>query len=309
MPEPESVSLRAHAKLNLTLSVGPPIADGDRRGFHPIASWFAAIDLADSLSVRRLPPGTPSRFSIRWAPDAPKTSPINWPLEKDLAVRAHALVERVAGRALPVDMVLVKRIPVGGGLGGGSSDAAAMLAAVVTLFGLPIGRPDLRALSAGLGSDVAFFLDDSPVDPPRPAIVTGFGEKIERLDDALGAEVLLIVPPFGCPTGPVYKAFDSAPRAELRPERVRAIRQRSRNRGRIDSADLFNDLADPACTVEPMLGETLERLRAALGEVPVHVTGSGSTMFVLVSAGDGDRTAGLIRAAGPELVVVTARLI
>src|SRR6185295_18407432 len=122
--------------VNLALSVGPPLPAGDpRAGMHPIASWMHAIDLCDEVWITRLVTGA-SRLDIAWADDAPRPSPIDWPSEKDLAFRAHRLLEGDTGRALPAAIRIAKRIPVGGGLGGGSSDAAATLLALNDLFAL-----------------------------------------------------------------------------------------------------------------------------------------------------------------------------
>ena len=277
MPSLDSLTLRAHAKINLALAVGPPQPP---RGYHPIASWFACVGLHDELALSRLAAGS-SQWSLEWAADAPRPSPIDWPIEKDLAVRAHRLVELTVGRELPLRAELTKRTPVGAGLGGGSSDAAAALVGINELFSLGLARAKLRELSTALGSDIAFFIDDSPIgQPARPAIVTGFGETIERIERRQGW-VALVFPPYGCPTGPVYQAFDRGAPDRLRETEVRALA--SAPEINLSRAALFNDLAVPACDVEPRLGELLAKLRDSLGTA-VHVTGSGSTLFVPASS-------------------------
>src|SRR5215831_1553762 len=121
-------TFRAYAKVNLCLSVGAPVTEGPKAGFHPIASWMQAIDLYDEVTIRRLPAGAKeSEYTVRWADDAPCQTPIDWPLEKDLGVRAHRALEAPTGPGFAVSIDIAKRIPVGGGLGGGSSDAAAVL--------------------------------------------------------------------------------------------------------------------------------------------------------------------------------------
>ena len=130
LPMPASVRVAAPAKLNLALSVGPPNVDR----MHPISSWMVTVDLFDDLDVARLPDGSLSRYAIEWHPEARRRTPIDWSISKDLAVRAHLAIERLVGRPLPLQMRLRKRIPVGGGLGGGSSDAAAMIRAVDAIF-------------------------------------------------------------------------------------------------------------------------------------------------------------------------------
>ncbi len=275
-----------------------------KAGFHPIASWFVALDLCDDIDVQPLGSGHskdgPSRFEIAWAADAPRPSPIDWPVERDLAFRAHAALEAAIGRSLPVHARVTKRIPVGGGLGGGSSDAAAMLVAVDRAFDLRLGHAKLSAIGQTLGSDVAFFLDDEAesasaervaASAPRPAIVTGLGERIERtprLDGqaGTGAWLVLLLPPFGCATGAVYRAFDALKPGPVREDSVRALARSAWPPVERGPRGLFNDLTAAACAVEPCLAELMRHAERALDR-PVHMTGSGSTLFVIAaSAGD-----------------------
>lgn len=279
----DTITRPAHAKVNLVLSVGPAQPP---KGYHPIASWMAPVTLADEVEVARLGEGEQSGYTIAWAPDAPRQTPIDWPLEKDLAVRAHRLMEQHAGRPLPVRMTMRKRIPVGGGLGGGSSDAAAVLLALNELFDLNLAEGALVTLAGLLGSDVAFFVDAATGggDAPRPALVTGLGERVERVDRVPG-HLVLIFPPFGCPTAEVYRAFDTAGKANLREAQVRAVIDAAVAAHRVIPAALFNDLAAPAQAVAPRLAEVRIAAREVL-RTPVHVTGSGSTLFaVLEGAG------------------------
>lgn len=309
MPSQTTITLEAPAKLNLALAVGPPLPAGPNQGFHPIASWFVAIDLCDTLSLTRLGEHEPSRYTIAWSPEAPRPTPIDWPLEKDLAVRAHRSLEARVGRSLPVALRMDKRIPVGGGLGGGSSDAASMLLALDRLFDLRTPIADLITIASTLGSDIAFFLDErcqsSPNAAPLPAIVTGLGERVERTHHApTHLSAWLIVPPFGCPTGPVYKAFDAAPTTSVDEARVRALA----GERALDPLGLFNDLERPACVVEPRLASTLAHLRGVLkGHAPVHVTGSGSTMFAMCPSADRDRVTRALDSARDDRVIVPIR--
>jgi 4-diphosphocytidyl-2-C-methyl-D-erythritol kinase len=309
--------VKAFAKLNLALAVSAPEPSTSvRPGWHRICSWFAPIALHDDLEIRALGGRAASRFEIAWAADAPRVSPIDWPLEKDLAVRAHALLQAHVGRELPIEMKLSKRIPVGGGLGGGSSNAAAMLRALRRAFDLDISIDAMRKLAGPLGSDVAFFLDDDRevaddddadadddgldvTDAPRSAIVSGFGETIMRVGTPT-EDMLLLLPGFGCPTPAVYRAFDALPAREFDEARVHDLVRRASepepepaaddddaDRDQNDDAavpaipvlDLFNDLAPAACAVEPRLKRVIE-LALAPTEIPIYVTGSGSTLFV-----------------------------
>lgn len=292
--------VRAHAKLNLALAVAPPEPAGDRGGWHPIASWMHAIELHDTLEFVRLEPG-PSRYEIVADPSLPTP---DWAIERDLAVRAHRALEAHADRLLPVRLRVTKRIPAGGGLGGGSSDAGATLSAVRTLFDLDIDDAELARVAHRLGSDVPFFLGDTP---PRPALVASFGERVERTPRA-GAGVVLIVPPFGCATPEVYGAFDEHPPVSDIEGRS-ACAEALAHAGRALDTALFNDLEPAARRVQPRLGDLLDTIRSAL-DTPVHLSGSGSTCFALCSPDETETLAERTRSAMPtDVRVLTSSLV
>jgi 4-diphosphocytidyl-2-C-methyl-D-erythritol kinase len=282
VPDPRSIVVRAPAKLNLALSVGPPGADR----MHPIASWMVTVDFADDLHLTRLDAGRDSLYAIVWAPDAPRPSDIDWPIQKDLAVRAHLALERHVGRPLPVRMKLEKRIPVGGGLGGGSSDAAAMLRGVRELHGLAVSDGELAEIARGLGSDVPFLVRGGS------AIVEGLGERLEHHERLPDVHAVLAFPAAACPTGPVYGKFDLLrPDASLQAARVRALASAAT----LAHDAPFNDLAEPAIAVTPSLADEIAEI-AGLSGRRVHVSGSGSTLFVLCDDRPGaDRIAEEVR--------------
>ena len=261
-----SIKLTAPAKLNLALSVGAPGADG----MHPIVSWMVTLDFADEMHLTRLPEESLSAYSIDWHRSAPRRSAIDWSITKDLAVRAHQALEAHVDRSLPLRMRLQKRIPVGGGLGGGSSNAAAMLRGVVDLFDLRISDAELLDIAHGLGSDVPFMLRGGS------AVVSGLGEVIERLPEPEPMHFVLACPGFACPTGAVYRAFDAGGPARLRPEAVRAMAQAAT----LTSDEPFNDLAAAAAQIAPALADDAEELAQLIG-LRAHVSGSGSSLFVV----------------------------
>jgi 4-diphosphocytidyl-2-C-methyl-D-erythritol kinase len=257
------------AKVNLALSVSPP-GEG---GMHEIASWMVTTAFADELEVKRLPADRLSRFSIDWHEDARRRSDIDWPIRKDLAVRAHALLEAKIGCALPIQLRMRKRIPVGGGLGGGSSNAAAMLRALDALFDLRLRAEYLEAISRELGSDVPFLVRGGS------ALVEGTGERLTRVAMPV-VYLVLVFPSVACPTGPVYHAFDRLrPDARLDAPRVRALVDTA-ERGGFRAEMPFNDLADAAIEVAPALGELRARVER-VAQSSVHVSGSGSTLFIV----------------------------
>lgn len=254
----------AHAKVNLALSVGAPLPPhSPHAGYHPICSWMSAIALCDQIRVASAETTCIERRSANGRP-------VDWPLEKDLVFRAHRLLESHCQRPLPVHIKVEKHIPAGGGLGGGSADAAATLLALVELFDLSVDLPSLRALGCSLGSDVGFFIDDQ--NPPRPGIVSGLGEQIERTT-RLTDPLVLICPSFGCATPQVYRRFDSLPSPGLDEARVRRLAEHR------DLNTLFNDLAPAAEDIEPRLANLRHLVREQTGLEP-HLSGSGSTLFL-----------------------------
>lgn len=257
----------APAKLNLALAVGPPSAGG----YHPICSWMTTIDLYDEIEVRRLDPGTLSRYAVVWHEEARSTSRIDWAIRDDLAVRAHLALEDTVGRSLPAQITVSKRIPVGSGLGGGSSDAAATLRAVNDLYGLALPRARLLAIAGRLGSDVPFLLDGGA------AIVEGFGETLEA-SEIPAIHAVLVFPDVACATGPVYARFDAIGGGDFDAGRVRSLALAGE--GALRDGPLHNELMRAACDLWPELDGHVVQV-SEIAERPAAMSGSGSTLFVL----------------------------
>jgi len=266
----ETIRVLCHAKVNLNLRVGAPIAQGTHRGYHPLRSWTHAIDLHDTLTAGRA--GVTS-YDLAWD----SGDPFGWDPRDDLVARAHAELEEHTRSTLPAAITLRKSIPSGAGLGGGSSDAAGTLRALDAIFGLGLGARGLSPIAQGIGSDVPFFLDtpgSEPGAPPRPAIVSGLGERLERLERR-DEPITLVAPPFGCETRRVYRAFDEIGRFADDLEGAEALHHGPS----IAWGSLVNDLERAACLVEPRLGALASRLRAAI-DAPVLMSGSGSTLVI-----------------------------
>jgi 4-diphosphocytidyl-2-C-methyl-D-erythritol kinase len=233
---------------------------------------MVTVDLYDELEVKRLPVDRFSRYAILWHSDARRRSDINWSVTRDLAVRAHLALERHLHRRLPVQMKLEKRIPVGGGLGGGSSDAAAMLHAVNHLYGLELSVEELAAVGATLGADVPFLVRGGS------AIVEGRGEQVEHHAALPELSAVLVLAEASCPTAEVYRRFDETPTEALKSQAIRDL-PGERASG-ILSERIFNDLASAAMLVSPELETWMEKV-AAIAERRASVSGSGSTLFTL----------------------------
>jgi 4-diphosphocytidyl-2-C-methyl-D-erythritol kinase len=187
-----AVDIAAHAKVNLLLRV---LAREDD-GYHGIESLFCLLDLADSLRVERRPsPGVTLEA----------TGADCGPPAENLAARAAAMVLGATGNRFGVHLSLTKRIPVQGGLGGGSSDAAAALIATNQLADNAVPRHELLQFAARLGSDVPFFVSGAPM-----ALGWGHGERLLRLPPLPSAPGLLVIPPIGVSTPVAYKLVDEA---------------------------------------------------------------------------------------------------
>jgi 4-diphosphocytidyl-2-C-methyl-D-erythritol kinase len=261
---PRSILIQAPAKLNLALTVDSP-----NQGMHPICSWMVTVSLFDDMLISRLDHDRLSRYAILWHADAKRRSEINWSVTKDLAVRAHLALEQHVCRNLPIQMKLEKRIPVGGGLGGGSSNAAAMLRGANELFELGLSVETLAAIGASLGSDVPFLVHGGS------AIVEGVGDTITLQQTNPELHAVIIFPAASCPTARVYGIFDERNDVRFRPEDVQSLVNAT-----LAKAILFNDLGLPALQAAPSLADDLDAV-SQLAERPAHITGSGSSLFVI----------------------------
>jgi 4-diphosphocytidyl-2-C-methyl-D-erythritol kinase len=184
---------QARAKVNLRLKIFPRRPDG----FHPLQTLFCRIDLADRVRVRlRSGPGVSIRVN---GPELAPEGPDN------LAARAAAALIAHAGIRIGAEVELEKVIPVGSGLGGGSSDAAAVLRLLAQVIE-PVPQPGaLMQLAANLGSDVPFFAADVPV-----ALASGRGEKlVAPAGPSIAARpMLLLIPDARVSTAEAYGWWD-----------------------------------------------------------------------------------------------------
>jgi 4-diphosphocytidyl-2-C-methyl-D-erythritol kinase len=240
----------APAKLNLFLHVVGRRPDG----YHLLQSVFTLIDRCDIVRVRRRDDGEIERVS-----DLPGV-----PAEADLAVRAARLLQEASGTSFGADIEVEKRIPLGGGLGGGSSDAATVLMALDRLWGTGFGAEALAEIAAGLGADVPFFLFG------QSAWAEGIGERLRPVELPPRWYVVL-VPPVGVPTGDVF----AAPELTRNTETLK-IEDFSARLARGDFKGLRNDLQPVVANRFPEVRRHLEWLA---GHGDARMTGSGSCVF------------------------------
>lgn len=280
------LTLSCPAKVNLVLSVGA----SDKGLLHPLVSWMVTVTFSDTLSLDHVKDDGVAQFDIRPAADdeqdraraagetiVPRVC-VDWPLQSDLVFLAHALLQEHVGAPLAVNLNLRKRIPTGAGLGGGSSNAAATLVAMNRWFELGLDRQTLIGLGQRLGSDVGFLV--GAILGQTSALVTGVGDQIEPMPLAQPIHLVLIFPPLACPTAAVYGAFDrrlnNHPPSLIDPNRLRKLA----NNLPLAPEAPWNDLDEAAFAVAPELRTIVNRLQQQLDR-PIHVTGSGSTLYLI----------------------------
>ena len=258
-----SLRIFAPAKLNLGLIVYPPRADG----FHDIESWFVPISLYDTLTIRPA-----AELSLRVTGICGN---VTANLQDNLVGRAALLLSAETGHAAGADIHLHKVVPAGGGLGGGSSDAAATLLALNQLWRTDLSCEALANLAARLGSDVPFFIHC------ESAVCRGRGEKMTRLPFYDWLYAVLFMPPIGVATKAVYQRFDQ--RQPAQPDQLPDWAAIARLKPQEMASVLTNDLQVPAFDVEPRLDALSGKLAQLTGR-KIQMSGSGSTLFILAES-------------------------
>lgn len=260
------VTVEACAKVNLTLEVLGTRPDG----YHELRSVVAPISLSDTISVSGLPSGTELRVS---AEGGVGLSNIGAP-ERNLAVRAANLLRQSCGIDGGVAIQIDKRIPIGGGLGGGSADAAGTLHALNRLWGLGLETSALMELGAELGSDIPALVCG------RTVLMEGRGEQITPLDSAGFKTLWLVIanPGVACPTPEVYRRWEFSPEAAQTNHSQRMADALADGNPLLVAAALHNGLEPAVLEGWSQVAETVELLKDA-GCLGVMVSGSGASVF------------------------------
>jgi len=250
------IQVRAPAKINLFLEVKGKRADG----YHELYSLMVGVSLFDTLSLAI---GT---GSIHVACDDPLVPDD----ETNLAWRAAALFQDRMGRFEGVHIEIDKKIPVAAGLGGGSSDAAAVLQGLNHLYGRPFDQPALMAMGLAIGADVPFFLFG------QPALAAGIGEQLTPCRNLAPYHALLVYPGVGIATAEVFKNLN------LRLTKCKkALKDFPFRKQNFDiNRHLCNDLETVAAAKYPVITDVKQRL-AALGAAGALMSGSGTAVFGL----------------------------
>ncbi len=259
-----ALTLHAPAKINLCLSVLGRRPDG----YHEVRMLMQAVGLFDRVTVRLAGDGVTVTCDARGVPSG----------EGNIAGKAAREMLALAGMRQGLAVDIVKNIPVAAGLGGGSSDAAAVLVACNRLLGLGWDRKRLAEVGARLGMDVPFFLHGPT------ALAAGRGEILEPLPCPDPFWALLVNPAFGTSTAWVYQNL----KLELT-KKVDCNRIARLSVSKI-AASLHNDLETVTASAHPVIGE-MEQALAAAGALGARMSGSGPTVFGIFESGDACRAA------------------
>jgi 4-diphosphocytidyl-2-C-methyl-D-erythritol kinase len=256
------VKIRAPAKINLSLRVVGRRADG----YHLVDTTIVPISLYDELDLRKLPPDTrkngSSLIGIRCDhPEVPQD-------ETNLVHRAAQMIMDSSRRRAPVLIQLQKNIPVGAGLGGGSSDAAATLIGLNRLLGLGLSSGRLERIALRLGADVPFFVRG------KPARARGIGEKLKPLGNLPRFWAVIVYPGFPVSTACAYRQLGQ----KLTTRRLNTSIWRSPKTFDELTRLLENDLEDVTLIGYPKIAELKEKLLRG-GAPGVLMSGSGSSVF------------------------------
>ncbi len=290
------VEERAPAKVNLALHVTGRRADG----YHLLDSIVVFADAGDLVRLERA-----DGFGLEITGPAAAGLPAD---DTNLALRAARMMAEARPEAFgPVRIRLEKNLPVASGIGGGSADAAAVMRAMLRLFGTDLPERELRALALSLGADVPVCLEG------RACRMRGIGEIVEPLDGFPELHGVLVNPGVPVSTAAVFSALGLEPgsgRGEVRPldPVVEAATGGSAGKLLEALADTENDLQPPACTLHPEVAGCLETLAAAPGVRLARMSGSGGTCFALAgSAREAGELCRMLRSARPGWWVEAVR--
>ena len=282
-----SVRVEAPGKVNLFLSAGAPGPDG----YHPLTTVFQAVRLIETVTARRQSAQNHGTVTLTLEePDA--AVPID---ASNLAVRAADLLAEVTGVNEGVDLLLRKRVPVAGGMAGGSADAAATLVACNALWGTNLPLPELSALASRLGADVPFPLTGAT------AVGHGRGDLVTPIMTRGSYHWVFALAEQGLSTPAVFRRFDVLPGAgepAVRdiPEALTAALRAGDVRALADS--LHNDLQAAAIDLRPELARVISVAEEA-GALRAIVSGSGPTIAALVEdPGSAQRVSRALKASG-----------
>ena len=268
------VEVDAFAKINLFLAVVGKKEDG----YHELATVMQAIDLCDHLIIKTRGAG---QNLVRLKTNSPKI-PTD---DRNLVVKAAKLFMRETGAAKPIDVKLIKRIPMGAGLGGGSSDAAATLLGLNRLFNLHVPMEDLMAMGKSLGADVPFCLLANTTG--GAALAKGIGEKLTPLQAQPKGYLVLACPKIHVSTKDIFKRLGFDPNAQNKGavQTQSILAQLDKFMAAYNSGDIsqmakhfYNTFTPVSAGLHPQIATLIADLQHQ-GALGAAMTGTGATVF------------------------------
>jgi 4-diphosphocytidyl-2-C-methyl-D-erythritol kinase len=267
------LGIHAFAKLNLGLWVGARRPDG----YHEIRTVFQTVDLADTLYLRPKQKGL--RLRVHVAGPARGRGLAIGPSRSNLVLRAARELQRLHNVRAGADLLLIKRIPAGSGLGGGSSDAVAALRGLGRLWKLRTSAAMLGKLALDLGSDCPFFLAGGR------AVASGRGERLRRLPVPMLHRVLIALPRVGVSTATAYRLFAGGKRLTGRLRLRTLTTPISTWHHHVTARSLMpNLLEEVVCRRYPDIARARDSLERC-GVSDVQMSGSGSAVFGFLPPG------------------------
>ncbi|NUO38924.1 MAG: 4-(cytidine 5'-diphospho)-2-C-methyl-D-erythritol kinase [Gemmatimonadaceae bacterium] len=259
-----TVQVVAQAKINLRLR----ILAREASGFHQLETLLLRLELGDVIRVRRA--ATARTLDVTGEADPSAIGP----MERNLAWRAALAYADVAGWSDGFAIELEKRIPIGGGLGGGSADAGAVLRALDAMAARPLGEAALLRIAFTLGADVPFLTSGHAY-----ALAWGRGERLLALSPPPRRSVVLLVPSFGVSTKEAYGWLEG-PRASSMPvgDATGILKPSSLKSWTHIAALAVNDFQEVVSTRHPEIAALVAGLRD-MGCAPAMLSGSGSVVF------------------------------
>jgi len=271
-PRGRAARVAAQAKVNLRLR----ILAREASGYHQLETLFLRLALADEVTVRATD-GARS-LDVTGEVDARQLGP----MERNLAWRAAIVYADATGWPAGFAIGLEKRIPVGGGLGGGSADAGAVLRALDAMAPSPVGADALLAIASRLGADVPFLTSTAPY-----ALAWGRGERLLALPAPEEREVLLVLPPFAVNTAAAYGWLAAAREADGFAEvGAAALPLEALSDWSALASLASNDFEPVVAARHPTITAIVQRLRG-LGCAPALMSGSGSSVFGVLPSSRG----------------------
>ncbi len=261
------IHIKSYAKVNLFLELLGKRKDG----YHQIETVLQEIDLHDTVSIKDKK-GPEIKVEVSPSLDIPQ--------EENIAYKAAKLIQKKGKKPdNGAEIFITKRIPVGRGLGGGSSNAAAVLKGLNKLWKLDFSLEELADLGKELGMDVPFFIYGGT------CLGTGRGEVIKPLPDFANFKILVFWPDFPISTAEVYKNACASPCAGLT-KKIRSVKLVAEALNTNDFEEVkrnfFNRLEDVAFKIYPLLSRFKEQIKSLDTRNNIIMSGSGSAFFAVL---------------------------